>query len=54
RHLQPQQRVTLLKRGFADSSEAVVEACRFMLCVHWFRDADYDPVELLQRLDIVQ
>ncbi|CAB1120827.1 unnamed protein product [Ectocarpus sp. CCAP 1310/34] len=51
--LSPQQRVTLVKRGLSDSSEAVVDACRFMVCVHWFRDAEYDPMELLQRLDVV-
>lgn len=42
-----------MKRGLSDSSETVVDACRFMVCAHWFRDADYDPVELLQRLDVV-
>lgn len=42
-----------MKRGLSDNSEAVVDACRFMLCAHWFRDVDYDPVELLQRLDVV-
>ncbi|CAN0484454.1 unnamed protein product, partial [Ectocarpus sp. 8 AP-2014] len=47
------QRVTLVKRGLSDSSEAVVDACRFMVCVHWFRDAQYDPMELLQRLNVV-
>ncbi|CAM9862021.1 unnamed protein product, partial [Ectocarpus sp. 12 AP-2014] len=51
--LSPQQRVTLVKRGLSDSSEAVMDACRFMVCVHWFRDAEYDPMELLQRLDVV-
>eukprot|EP00903_Cladosiphon_okamuranus_P019411 g17847.t1 len=53
KHLHPQQRVTLIKRGLSDTSEAVVDACRFMLCAHWFRDVDYDPVELLQRLEVV-
>lgn len=54
KHLQPQQTVTLVKRGLSDSSEAVVEACRFMLCAHWFRDVGYDSVELLKRLDVLQ
>lgn len=53
KHLQPQKRVALIKRGFADSSEAVVDACRFMVCGNWFRDADYDLVKLLQCLDLV-
>lgn len=53
KHLHPHQRVTLVKRGLSDSSEAVVDACRFMVCAHWFRDVGYDPVELLQRLDVV-
>ena len=52
-NLQPQQRVTLVKMGLSDGSEAVVEACRFMICAHWFREVRYDPVELLRRLDVL-
>lgn len=53
KHLHPHQRVTLIKRGLSDSSDVVVDACRFMLCAHWFRDVEYDPVELLKRLEVL-
>lgn len=53
KHLQPRQRVALLKRGLSDGSAAVVDACRLMLCTQWLRDVEYDPVQLLGHLDVV-
>lgn len=53
KHLQTHQTVLLIQRGLSDSSPAVVDACRVMLCTRWLRDAGDDPVQLLALLDVV-
>lgn len=51
--LQPHQMLTLLKRGLSDKPP-VADACRFMLCACWLKEENYDPIELLKRVDVLQ
>eukprot|EP01114_Cavostelium_apophysatum_P015640 TRINITY_DN4306_c0_g1_i1.p1 TRINITY_DN4306_c0_g1~~TRINITY_DN4306_c0_g1_i1.p1 ORF type:complete len:1452 (-),score=526.24 TRINITY_DN4306_c0_g1_i1:463-4818(-) len=46
------QRINLLKDGLNDRSEAVRTACSKMICDHWLKQRENNPIKLMELLDV--